>query len=340
MLDKKALSQDIRKNLDTVDPNSEDNKDTWDVVAGAIVNNFKHTVEVNTDFLPHVHDRQDIRGLTFDDISGITAYAIGLGNVTNESKATMFTGPVFTGSAYADTLSANGLSAVYVSGETLGINNTILTNGKGLSLYNGPADGKPTYGLMFAGTSTFGTHGDVTGGAAVYFTINRDDTRGWIFKSSDASDTTGNYASISGRGYIYGAKVYGAVYNDIADFIEADEEAEFGYVYCRDSEGKIRKTSKKGQHALGIASDTFGFSMGKIDNKCQIPIALGGWALAYLDKIYPFGTPLVATKNGKLTKASIFTKSYNIVAFFDREEKNEMWHDVEVKGRHWVKVVG
>ena len=35
-------------------------------------------------------------------------------------------------------------------------------DGNGLSLYNGAVSGKPDYGIMFAGTATFGTHGGVT----------------------------------------------------------------------------------------------------------------------------------------------------------------------------------
>ena len=39
----------------------------------------------------------DIAGLTTSILDGVTATEVGLGNVTNESKATMFTSPTFTG---------------------------------------------------------------------------------------------------------------------------------------------------------------------------------------------------------------------------------------------------
>ena len=39
----------------------------------------------------------DIAGLTTSILDGVTAAEVGLGNVTNESKATMFTSPTFTG---------------------------------------------------------------------------------------------------------------------------------------------------------------------------------------------------------------------------------------------------
>lgn len=76
----------------------------------------------------------------------------------------------------------------------IGVNNTTSTNGYGISLYNGATAGQPTYGIMFQGTATFGTHGSVTADWATYFTMNNTANRGWIFKTS--TGTTGNVASI------------------------------------------------------------------------------------------------------------------------------------------------
>lgn len=142
--------------------------------------------------------------------------------------------------------------------------------------------------------------------------------------------------------YIYGDKVHGAVWNDIADFLEVPDDTiiEFGKVYTR-SKDKVEQTSKVNQKAIGIASDTFGLSIGKKGKGKEIPIALGGWVLAYVDKVYDFGTELVATKNGRLTKASLITsmfRSNRVVAIYDRKEEMKEWNGVEVKERHWVKV--
>ena len=81
----------------------------------------------------------------------------------------------------------------------IGIHNSDSTTGKGISLYGGASNGEPTYGMMFAGTGTFGTHGSVTGSWATYFTMNNDNSRGWIFRKVGS----GNVASISGGGNIY-----------------------------------------------------------------------------------------------------------------------------------------
>ena len=57
-------------------------------------------------------------------VTGVTATAVGLGNVTNESKATMFTSPAFTGTTTAVNLTLTG--DLTVGGTTTAINATNL----------------------------------------------------------------------------------------------------------------------------------------------------------------------------------------------------------------------
>ena len=70
--------------------------------------------------------------------------------------------------------------------------------GRGISLYNGPASAMPEYGIAFAKTATFGTHGAVTSDWATYFTMSDTTTRGWIFRRGST-----NVASIDGTGKLY-----------------------------------------------------------------------------------------------------------------------------------------
>ena len=70
----------------------------------------------------------------------------------------------------------------------LGVANTNSTTGHGISLYGGGVSGRPTYGLFFGGTGTFGKHGYVQGDWATYFTMHQTANRGWIFmKVGDAN---------------------------------------------------------------------------------------------------------------------------------------------------------
>jgi hypothetical protein len=59
----------------------------------------------------------DIAGLTTSILDGVTATEVGLGNVTNESKATMFASPTFTGTITAPNDSISGDA---ISGGTIG----------------------------------------------------------------------------------------------------------------------------------------------------------------------------------------------------------------------------
>ena len=81
----------------------------------------------------------------------------------------------------------------------LGVANSDSNNGYGISLYGGASAGKPSYGLMFQGTATFGSHGSVNGDWATYFTMSGASNRGWIFKHVDT-----NIASISSTGVFTG----------------------------------------------------------------------------------------------------------------------------------------
>lgn len=147
-------------------------------------------------------------------------------------------------------------------------------------------------------------------------------------------------------GALAATKVYNAVYNDIADFFELDnelEKIEYGKCYVRLPEGNTVLSSKYCQQGIiGIATDTYGYGLGKKDigNK-EIPIAIGGIVLAYVDKVYLPGTPLTCSENGILTEMDRqTTSSYpeRLVATFYKEEKNEFWNDIEVKERCWVKI--
>jgi hypothetical protein len=88
---------------------------------------------------------------------------------------------------------------------SLEVNGAGSSAGFGLALYpswvnTGGTTTQPTYGMMFASTATYGTHGSVSNGTdwATYFTMNNTANRGWIFR--DVS-TPANVASISNAGY-------------------------------------------------------------------------------------------------------------------------------------------
>ena len=154
--------------------------------------------------------------------------------------------------------------------------------------------------------------------------------------------------AVACNGGIRAAKVYNAVWNDLADSIEVPQDTELEYGYCyKYKNGKVYKTDEYADsNVLGIHSDTAGMVLGikPTHIKC-INLAVAGVVLAYVDNEYECGTPLVATKEGKLTKANKMTRVLHperIVATYFRKENNDFWgpssNKIAVNGRSWVKV--
>ena len=118
-----------------------------------------------------------------------------------------------------------------------------------------------------------------------------------------------------------------------------------GYCYYFNGD-KYYKTDKYCQNGIiGIHSDTAGSILGKKGKHKELDISIGGFVLAYVDKVYKQGTPLTATKDGKLTKMGFISRILHperLVATYWKPESQKEWGDdnrkVQVNGRTWVKV--
>lgn len=146
---------------------------------------------------------------------------------------------------------------------------------------------------------------------------------------------------------IGGEKVYGAVWNDLVDCIEVDDDCELEYGRCYAyNNGKFTKTSKYADKSyIGIHSDTSGFEMGDKGDVKQLKSSVAGYVLAYVDAEYPSGTPLTCSKHGVLTKAHFLTRILHpemVIATYWKNEPKFVWgaegNEIEVKGRHWVRI--
>ncbi|MHA1795201.1 MAG: hypothetical protein ACTSUK_03755 [Promethearchaeota archaeon] len=141
--------------------------------------------------------------------------------------------------------------------------------------------------------------------------------------------------TMSFNGKFKAVKVYSAVYNDYADYwyLFPNEKLIFGKVYT--IEGKIN-LKRGNQKVLGICTDTPGIEVGTKEG--DLPIAVAGWPLAFVDKKYKIGTFLIPDKNGNLTKAR-WWEHHKAIAMFIRPEPMEYFHNVKVNGRSWVKII-
>lgn len=160
-----------------------------------------------------------------------------------------------------------------------------------------------------------------------------------------AAPTLSGTSILGYDGYFYANRVYNSVWNDLADFraLAKGVKREPGKVYVSTAEGLV-VASKRCQGAVaGVCSDTYGFALGGgEDDPGRAPIAVSGWVLAYVDKAYAVGTPLVTAKNGSLTRATFFEKIFfpeRIVGTMENAPvRDKVNPKVKVDGRYWVKI--
>ena len=159
--------------------------------------------------------------------------------------------------------------------------------------------------------------------------------------------TIGN---ITATGYVIGNKVYNAVWNDISDFQDlADDVFTPGKCYYDSSDGAKICNTRCQKSVIGIASDTYGFGVGQTDeeNKKQVPIAVCGWVLAYVNDYQncELGDALTNDSNGNLVKMTDEEKCKypeRIVAIYKKHDHEEYFgtkeNKIKINERHWVKV--
>jgi len=171
-----------------------------------------------------------------------------------------------------------------------------------------------------------------------------DDGSNWsgIFEA----DQTGpaGVTPLGYHGYLYATRVYNAIYVDIADFHALNDKLEYGKCYYDTPDGAKICNKRCQKSMIGMASDTYGFGIGAAKTQ-NVPIAIGGWVLAYVDKEYESGTVLTNNNDGTLTKMKWWQKLLHperMVAIYHKKEKEETWGPKDaiiiVDNRHWVKI--
>ena len=146
-------------------------------------------------------------------------------------------------------------------------------------------------------------------------------------------------------GAINADSISGAVWNDYAEYREAVTPVKPGYCVCEVGNGMVIKSSKRLQKLPMIVSDTFGFSIGKI-NEDDVPVAVCGRVLAYTDKPlkhFKIGDWVCAGKDGRISKMNFFEKIFfadRRVGIVSSRPHTKTWGtgNVSTKGRLWIKV--
>ena len=166
--------------------------------------------------------------------------------------------------------------------------------------------------------------------------------------SSDNDRTNCHWLKWNGdawyAGTITGTKVYGAVWNDYAEYRQSNI-TEPGRVICENGDDTLSLATKRLQPGAEIISDTFGFAIGETDT-AKTPIAVSGRVLAYTYEdrtTYAPGDAVCAAPNGtvsKMTREEIMMYPERIIGTVSAIPTYETWGtgNVPVNGRIWIKV--
>ena len=161
----------------------------------------------------------------------------------------------------------------------------------------------------------------------------------WYCKLSNGTVKAGPHIKSSNLG------IYGAVWNDYAEFRSQKEIIEPGYCVASANNGQVYKTTEKFQACDGIVSDTFGFAIGETD-ECKTPLAVAGRVLVYFHgnrEDYHSGDTVCAGPEGKvmkMTREEIKEYPDRIVGIVSEIPEYEIWGsgNVKVNNRIWIKV--
>ena len=148
------------------------------------------------------------------------------------------------------------------------------------------------------------------------------------------------------NGFTYVSKLYGAVWNDYAEFRQGDT-IEAGHCVIETGDDTLITSTERMMPGANITSDTFGFAIGETE-QAKTPIAVSGRVLAYpYESREEFkkniGRPVCSGPNGTvsiMTDEEYKNKGYCAIGTISAVPDYEEWGTgkVKVNGRVWIKV--
>lgn len=142
-------------------------------------------------------------------------------------------------------------------------------------------------------------------------------------------------------------KIYGAVWNDYAEYRITKEVVEPGRCVIETGDDDLELSVERMQPGAEIVSDTFGFAIGQTD-EAKTPIASNGRVLAYpFESIEEFrkniGRPVCSGPNGTvsiMTDEEYQKYGYCAIGTISAIPSYEEWGEdkVKVNGRVWIRV--
>lgn len=189
------------------------------------------------------------------------------------------------------------------------------------------------------GTWEMGTY---TTNNSLYFTYITDAN----FNSS-TNTTTAQMEFRGSDNSIRASKVYGAVWNDYAEYRQTKEDIKPGKVVVETGNGDLKLSDRRLQPGANVTTDTFGFAIGETEIN-KTPIAISGRVLVYpYESINEFkkhiGGPVCSGPNGTVSIMSINEERMypsRIIGTISEIPDYEEWgtDNIKVNGRIWIRI--
>lgn len=230
------------------------------------------------------------------------------------------------------------LSGGTLTGQVTGITNSgswiTMSHSGSFNMSTAPASSSAASVVTAKTTDGSWGIGTLQGTNNLYFVYGTDAN----YEAGSNKTTNNVYVSDTGG-------IYGAVWNDYAEFRTSAEQVTPGQVVYSDNRGELHKTTERLQAFEGVVSDTFGFAIGETD-KAKTPLAVAGRVLVYPDEDrYTFhaGDAVCAGKFGtvsKMTREEIIAYPDRIVGIVSEIPEYETWGsgNVPVYNRIWIRV--
>ena len=301
-------------------------------------------------------------------------YPVILGNTTSIAKITdavnktstlkynpstkVLTAPTFRGG-----LTTNGNNIILT--ESINYSTTLPTSGTEGQLYfleddspalpiggsagqvlvkNSATDGDASWTTNISGNAA--TSSSCTGNAATATIATKVNSSATTSKIYMAGVTAANGTMYYNTGvYASGSVLYGAAWNDYAEYRICNEDFIPGQVVCENGNDTLSIAIERMQPGANIVSDTYGFAIGETE-EAKCPIAVSGRVLAYAyepREEFKAGDAVCAGPNGtvsKMTREEIREYPERIIGTVSAIPNYDIWGagKIKVNNRIWIKI--
>lgn len=208
--------------------------------------------------------------------------------------------------------------------------------------FTGALNGNATTATNATHADTADSATDATNASKIYSSAST--SKAYILGTTTASSA--NHATVYNASvYTSGSVLYGAAWNDYAEYRICNDNFIPGQVVCENGDDTLSISTKRMQPGANVISDTFGFAIGETENaKC--PIAVSGRVLAYTyepRESFKPGEAVCAGPDGTvshMTREEIREYPECIIGTVSAIPEYDTWgeNNILVNNRIWIKI--